>query len=317
MNKLIKRIYRIKGVASCSSWTVALKTEILSYLIFDVAKRAKYIQKVKLSFLKNQYKDLIAKYAKEDSYSSHTITDGKPKVWVMWWQGYDQMPSIVKSCIKSIKEHNKTGWDVVLITKYNYKKYITIPQHILDKVNKGIITFTHFSDIIRMTLLADHGGLWMDSTIFLTRDVTNEMISCPFFSLKSEESPLYVSRCKWTGFLMGGVNIKLFPFMKDLFFRHWRMYNSFIDYYFIDYGIRLLYDSDVNVRLMIDRGSMNANHLYWLQNHLGDVYEESKFIKLSESNTFNKLTWKVPYPHNINGRITYFGMIIDQSITNE
>lgn len=42
MNKIIKRIYRIKGVASCSSLMVALKTEILCYLIFDVAKRAKF-----------------------------------------------------------------------------------------------------------------------------------------------------------------------------------------------------------------------------------------------------------------------------------
>lgn len=266
--------------------------------------------------MRNQYKNLIAKYAKEDSNSLHTTTDGKPKIWVMWWQGYDQMPAIVRSCFHSIQEHNKTGLDVVLITKDNYKKYTTVPQYIIDKVNNGIITFTHFSDIIRMTLLADHGGLWMDSTMFLTRDVTKKMVSRPFFSLKTEESPLYVSACKWTSFLMGG-NTKLFRFMKDLFFRHWQVFNSFIDYYTIDYGIRLLYDSDEHLRLLIGRGSMNANHLYWLQNHLGDVYEESKFIKLSESNTFNKLTWKVPYPHNINGRITYFGMIIDQSITNE
>lgn len=105
--------------------------------------------------------------------------------------------------------------------------------------------------------------------------------------------------------------------MKDLFFRHWQMYNSFIDYYTIDYGIRLLYDSDVNVRLMIDRGSMNAIHLYWLQNHLGDVYDESEAQRLSESTVFNKLTWKVSYPQNKNGRKTYFGMIIDQNKTNE
>lgn len=205
MKKIIKRIYRIKGVASCSSLMVALKTEILCYLILDVAKRAKFIQKVKLNFLRNQYKNLIAKYVKEDSNSLHATTVGKPKIWVMWWQGYDQMPAIVRSCFHSIQEHNKTGLDVVLITKDNYKKYTTVPQYVIDKVNNGIITFTHFSDIIRMTLLADHGGLWMDSTMFLTRDVTKEMVSRPFFSLKTEESPLYVSACKWTGFLMGGV----------------------------------------------------------------------------------------------------------------
>ncbi len=313
MNKIIKRIYRIKGVASCSSLTVALKTEILCYLIFDVAKRAKFIQKVKLNFLRNQYQDLIAKYAKEGPNSLYTTTDGKPKIWVMWWQGYDQMPATVRSCFQSIQEHNKTGLDVVLITKDNYKKYTTVPQYIIDKVNNGIITFTHFSDIIRMTLLADHGGLWMDSTMFLTRDVTKEIVSRPFFSLKTEESPLYVSACKWTGFLMGGCNTKLFRFMKDLFFRHWQVYNSFIDYYFIDYGIRLLYDSDENVRLMIDRGSMNAIHLYWLQNHLGDVYDESEAQRLSESTVFNKLTWKVSYPQNKNGRKTYFGVITDQN----
>ena len=88
-------------------------------------------------------------------------------IWVFWWQGKDRMPSLVEKCYQSVIR-NKGRRHVILITKDNIKQYATIPDYIYEKVNNGEITLTHLSDILRFNLLNEYGGLWIDSTIYLT-----------------------------------------------------------------------------------------------------------------------------------------------------
>lgn len=49
----------------------------------------------------------------------------------------------------------------------NYKDYVNMPDYIIRKQQSGEIDLTHFSDILRMMLLAQHGGIWMDSTLLI------------------------------------------------------------------------------------------------------------------------------------------------------
>ena len=53
------------------------------------------------------------------------------------------------------------------ITEKNYKDYVNMPDYIIRKQQSGEIDLTHFSDILRMMLLARHGGIWMDSTLLI------------------------------------------------------------------------------------------------------------------------------------------------------
>ena len=49
--------------------------------------------------------------------------------------------------------------------------YCYIPKHIIDKYKNGIIKSAHFADIIRTCLLYENGGLWIDATIFVKKDL--------------------------------------------------------------------------------------------------------------------------------------------------
>ena len=94
-------------------------------------------------------------------------SENNGNIWIFWWQGYDTAPLLVKKCIDSIIK-NAGNHPVILITKENWKNYADIPDYIIEKVEKGIITLTHFSDILRMSLVSEHGGLWLDATIFVS-----------------------------------------------------------------------------------------------------------------------------------------------------
>lgn len=307
-------IFRIKHFISqfsdiykCTSLSTALKTEIFPYIKPSI-ERSKYIQKVKLDTLKQQYKELIKLYTHQSKALPANGNDAK--IWIMWWQGWDKMPPIVKACIHSIQKHNKSHYPIVLLTKDNFKEYVNLPGYILKKVDKGLITLTHLSDIIRVCLLADHGGLWLDSTIYATRDFADDLLDRPFITIRTPEDTQYVSECKWTSFCLGGGKIKLYQFMRALFFEHWKVYDSFIDYFCIDYGIRILYDEDDETRGMIDQWSIPSSNLYFLQSNLNNIYKESEMKELSLTTTFSKLTYKGRLVPKINDALTYYGEIL-------
>ena len=105
-------------------------------------------QRQVLKYLKENYSDFISNYKSETSNQ----TENSGVIWTMWWQGEQNLPEVVRMCIASIK-HHKGSHPLKIITKYNYNDYIKLPDYILEKVNSGAITLTHFSDIVRFYLL--------------------------------------------------------------------------------------------------------------------------------------------------------------------
>ncbi|MBQ9553448.1 hypothetical protein IJU97_00315 [bacterium] len=58
-----------------------------------------------------------------------------------------------------------------MLDKDNYEKYVTLPAFIIKKVYEHKISITHLSDIIRMALLKQYGGIWVDATMFINSNV--------------------------------------------------------------------------------------------------------------------------------------------------
>lgn len=55
--------------------------------------------------------------------------------------------------------------------------YIKIPDIIQDRVESKKISMAQYSDIIRMCLLAEYGGLWIDSTVLVTQLIPSIFLS--------------------------------------------------------------------------------------------------------------------------------------------
>ena len=161
---LIKNWFR---VGHKISWKLSFETLVsLLYFIPAFKKDAIYrvVQKKHefvLSYLREAYSYRIDQY--KEIKSIVNIPDHH-YIWVMWWQGEQAAPELVRMCIDSIRR-NANGAEVVVITKDNYRDYVDIPDYIIEKHRAGVISFAHLADITRMFLLAGYGGLWLDSTI--------------------------------------------------------------------------------------------------------------------------------------------------------
>lgn len=131
---------------------------------------------------------------------------GDNNIWVCWWQGEKSMPEMIKKCFNSIIRYSN-GHPVKLITFENYKDYVQVDHRIVDKVKNGTFKLAHFADLVRLKLLEQYGGLWLDSTILLTANI-NEDFFQKFFSVKIKPVDNdSVSEYRWCSFVLGGVKI--------------------------------------------------------------------------------------------------------------
>ena len=124
--------------------------------------------------------DDLAKADREETDATKGECTPSRRVWVCWLQGIDKAPKIVRDCFASIQCW-LSDWDITVITADNYAQYADIPNYIVDKWRQGTICDAHFSDILRLSLLVRHGGLWLDATTFLSGPLPEYILNSAFF----------------------------------------------------------------------------------------------------------------------------------------
>lgn len=234
-------------------------------------------------------------------------------VWILWWQGEAQMPDIVRASVNSIRLHAGSH-KVVMLTKDNFSDYADIPPYILQKMETGAITLTHFSDILRATLQSQHGGIWMDSTVLLPRKSLDDFIPAdkPFWTC--HHRPIYhnISRGGWTGFFWAcGAGNPLATTLRDLFFRYWEKRDSLIVYLLIDYTFALTRRYVPAVAQMVEAVPITV--MGPLGKRLNEPYSPEAWEAYCTDYDFHKLTYKITLnTHTPDGRLTNYGYILEQ-----
>lgn len=214
------------------------------------------------------------------------------KIWVLWLQGEDNMPPIPRMCVESIRKHSN-GHEVVLLTYNNIDEYYQLPDRIKFLYEKGNITAAHLSDIIRVGLLATHGGFWIDSTMFLSEDIPGDIFNSDFFSIKNAEEGLYVSRCRWAGFCLFMKGNTLLPYiLNEMLQKYWEKQDWLIDYFMLDYLIDIAANKYPAINELIEKCHLNNPNLHKLAPILCEDYNEEVYSKLISDTRMFKLSWK-------------------------
>lgn len=91
-------------------------------------------------------------------------------IFLLWLQGWENAKWLNKQVVESWEINNPT-WKVHYIDISNLKDYIDDIEYIYD-VNKDISPQAK-SDIIRLSLLKNHGGVWADATMLCMQPLDN------------------------------------------------------------------------------------------------------------------------------------------------
>ena len=254
--------------------------------------------------LQQKYLYVLEKYKNINQVS---FIEKNATIWVCWWQGERNMPDVVRICYESICR-NSGNHSVKLVTRENYTEYIQLPEYMVKKINIRQISLTHLSDILRMNLLYEYGGYWMDATILMNQPLCEEE-NTEFFTLRTTPDITYVANGRWTIYLMGGGRHGLlFDFAKSFLEEYWKKESALIDYFLIDYIVDLAYDHLPSVKKMIDRNDCSMPNIYDLSSILNQPFDDDRFDEIRSKAYFHKLSWKQSYiTATETGEQTFFG----------
>jgi Capsular polysaccharide synthesis protein len=87
-------------------------------------------------------------------------------IWTCWLQGRQSAPPLVKQCLKSW-ERNNPGWEIRCLDAKSVGRYVSLPSCI--DLRRQTMTAASLSDILRIALLHEFGGVWADATLFCNR----------------------------------------------------------------------------------------------------------------------------------------------------
>ncbi len=276
---------------------LALKHKVLNKL----QKHLPFIDSDKMiyDFIEKEFDAINKRYTALD-YSnekklklSHEQTN--ENIWIFWWQGLENAPLLVKKCVESVKK-NAGGHKVILLTSENWEEYAHIPDYITKKLSEKKITLTHFSDILRMCLLSEYGGLWLDATIFVSHPIPEEYFTRSYFTIHYPNSTSRIAKGKWTGFCQAAKpNQIIHIYCKDVFFSYWKKYDNLIDYFLIDYIMRYGYEHLPQFKALVDDIPENNTGIKKLDAYFNNEYSQEKLKEILSSSIFFKLNWKRKY----------------------
>lgn len=216
----------------------------------------------------------------------------KPKIWMVWFSGEENLPPLQKMCVESVKRH-ANGHEVVVISLKNYHNYIEIPQKILELYERGILNPANLADVIRIRLLSKYGGFWIDSTVYVTRPISDEVFQAKLYSLKMPKEWYYVSECRWAGFCFYMNKSSLLPHLVDkMLMKYWEKETRIIDYFLFDYLIDIAVKKYPSVKQEIESIPFNNPNIHNLFPKLCDKFSEDDFAVLTSNTSFFKLSWK-------------------------
>lgn len=137
-----------------------------------------------------------------------------------WDRGLKNAPDLVRICVESWQRQNP-DWTVRVLDEATVPNFVGMTD-VRDRNPR--LTIQAYSDILRWRLLAQHGGVWADSTLYcavpLDTWLASHMTPKGFFAFRSPEAFLYHS---W--FLAGNPDN---PIVKAM--------NLEIDRFFVVYG---------------------------------------------------------------------------------
>jgi hypothetical protein len=115
---------------------------------------------------------------------------GRKIIWQFWQQGVDdKTPKLVRSCLDSVKKHSN-GFEVILLSRETLHEYIEeLPDFIWNKFGTGGFDFPKIANLVRLQLLSAYGGVWLDSTIYLTQPLKESWLEKDFFALQRSNTP--------------------------------------------------------------------------------------------------------------------------------
>lgn len=257
-------------------------------------------------------KKMESKYKKILNHTAPLISkslDEKNTIWFCWLQGIENAPKLVKICYQQLVTLFPDK-KIVVITAENYEVYTEFPEFIINKWKMGIITNTHFSDLIRIELLYNHGGTWIDSTVYFTdNNIPTVFFEADLFffqKLKPGRDGSRVSMSSW--FLTVKKKSYIISKTRELLFSYWSRTNYLVDYYLFHIFFTLSCEKYQEELDKVPKYCNSIPHVLLLE--FFSEFDSNRFADIKRMTSIHKLSYKFS-EINLQKNSTFYTYIIN------
>lgn len=215
----------------------------------------------------------------------------KERAFTIWYQGEENAPELVKSCFRSMRRNLKQ--ELVVLDADTIFDWITLPEYIVRKWKEGKIHNTQFSDICRVELLYQHGGLWLDATDFVTSPVPDYIMNEDFFLFlagdKIRGSYAFIQSC----FIRSGKGNPLLGVWREANFTYWKEENSKVNYFILHLLFLLCIQNNpiaMEEFRKMPQVVQDPTHRLW--DHYNERFEPDRYRELTKDAFFQKTSYK-------------------------
>lgn len=287
----------------------ALFTGICQFLLLGKSRTALEILRLSTTLKTKQKLQKKYKWKLDEFDSSHVEKDHKisDTIWTCWFQGMENAPEIVKKCWQSVIKNNPDK-NVIVITENNMSDYVTLPDYIVKKWKQGIITHTHMTDLLRLELLINYGGLWLDATVLCTGKAPEYFFDSDLFFFQTLKPGRDGHACYISSWLIEAkTNNKILMATRALCYEYWKENNVMWDYFLLhDFMSIVLERYEDEWKKVVPRDNATP-HILLLR--LFDQYDEKTWNAVKSQTQFHKLTYKIQQKNN-SDYISYYDAVL-------
>lgn len=222
-------------------------------------------------------------------------------LWTCWFQGRANAPDIVRRCISSWERKNP-DWSVRCLDADTVGQYVDVGA-VVD-LKRQALTAASLSDVIRILLLREYGGVWADATLYCHRpldDWLDAVFEYGFFAF-SDPAP---DRLLSSWFLAAAQGNPVVARWHDKVARYWKGRMRSDDYFWFHHEFGELCATDPVVRaLWGDVPKVRAEGPHAMLGIAG-IDTELAMPQIDWSTPVFKLTYRVAEEDYSAGRLVY------------
>lgn len=242
---------------------------------------------------------------------NQSVIEGKT-IWMLWWQGQENMPALVKKCYESVLRNCPEDFSVILLSESLLEEYIRLPDYIMQKYQEGKISIAHLSDLIRLELLCTYGGAWIDATVFCCGKIPRYMLETELFFFHGSRMDIPVIKLSnW--WIAAQKHDRLLQATRKVLHHYWMAEDSAIDYFFFHIIVSKIIDEDkASDKLFRDMPYFNNSNAHVLVSMLYEEFTWERWEMIKKASPVQKLTYK-PYLEQ-KGKYTFYDAILNDAI---
>jgi len=224
------------------------------------------------------------------------ITVEKPEtIWQFWDNPAGRTtPEIVKASFETINKF-KGNFAHKILDNSTIGNYSDLPGYIFDRLKKGQMRYAHFSDLLRLNLLKNHGGVWMDATCYMTDFLPEYIIKRDFFVFLAGNLTYFPYSFMQNCFIRAKIGSFLCEAWYQMCIEYWKNETKRIDYFQHQLMFKaLILNNETAKNLFAEMPRISEDETHQLVgNNLLKKFDANEWEKIKKLSFFQKTTYMV------------------------